>query len=309
MKRLIILLSALYILSAVLLYFFQEKLIFKNYYAKDYTPAIAKTIYFKTSGGVKLEGGFVKNGEGLPLVLYFGGNAENVLYFLDDIAPKIKSYNFISFNYPGYGASEGKPSQEAIFKYALEIVKKYKPQKVIGRSLGTAVASYVASKEELNPKIALADTSSALIIGSRGTEVKPRRTLRVRLRFPPAPLLPSTNTSDAPSNAKFGLDTLLLITPFDSIENIAKSKYPIFPISLLLKHKFKELHYLKSTKAECVNAIFAKSDEVIPKSSTQNLLNSFKFNKTAYINSSHNFIYAYEGISNLIETMLSCKKE
>lgn len=248
MKRLIILISALYILSAVLLYFFQEKLIFKNYYAKDYTPAIAETIYFKTSGGSKLEGGFVKNGEGLPLVLYFGGNAENVLYFLDDIAPKIKSYNFISFNYPGYGASEGKPSQEAIFKYALEIAKKYKPQKVIGRSLGTAVASYVASKEEIN--------------------------------------------------------TLLLITPFDSIENIAKSKYPIFPISLLLKHKFKELHYLKSTKAECVNAIFAKEDEVIPKSSTQNLLNSFKFNKTPYINSSHNFIYAYEGIIKLINQLL-----
>ncbi len=66
----------------------------------------------------------------------------------------------------------------------------------------------VATREgrELNPKFALADTSSALVIGNRGTEVKPRRTLRVRLRFPPAPLLPSTNASDASSNAKFGLN-------------------------------------------------------------------------------------------------------
>ncbi len=57
-----------------------------------------------------------------------------------------------------------------------------------------------------NPKFALADTSSVSVIDSRGVEVKPQRTLRERLRFPSTPLLSSTNTSDAPSNAKFGLN-------------------------------------------------------------------------------------------------------
>ncbi len=65
-------------------------------------------------------------------------------------------------------------------------------------------------EQGFNPKFALADTSSALVIGSRGTEVKPRRTLRVRLCFPPTPLLPSTNASDVPSNAKFGFNVKYL---------------------------------------------------------------------------------------------------
>ncbi len=57
----------------------------------------------------------------------------------------------------------------------------------------------------INPKFALADTSSVSVIGSRGIEVKPQRTLRERLHFPSTPLPPSTNISDAPSNAKFGI--------------------------------------------------------------------------------------------------------
>ena len=62
----------------------------------------------------------------------------------------------------------------------------------------------------LNPKFALADTSFALVIDSTGTGVKPRRTLRVRLRFPPAPLLSSTNASNASFNAKFGLNLVVM---------------------------------------------------------------------------------------------------
>ena len=57
----------------------------------------------------------------------------------------------------------------------------------------------------INPKFALADTSSVSVIGSMGIEGKPQRTLRERLHFPSIPLLPTTNTSDAPSNTKFGI--------------------------------------------------------------------------------------------------------
>ena len=60
-------------------------------------------------------------------------------------------------------------------------------------------------RQIMNPKFALVDTSSVSVISSRGIEEKPQRTLRVRLRFSSTPLLPSTDTSDAPFNTKFGM--------------------------------------------------------------------------------------------------------
>lgn len=248
MTKILLFIATIYMLALAYLYFWQDKLIFKNIYANSYMPQRAKLIEFTTSDGLKLEGGYLEHKKGLPLVLYFGGNAANVLYFLDDTASKIKGYNFIAFNYPGYANSEGKPSEEKILKYALEIAKKYKPQHIIGRSLGTAVASYVASKIEI--------------------------------------------------------DRLLLITPFDSIADVAQSKYPIFPIKLLVKHKFNELEWLKNSKAKLINAIFVKNDEVIPLKNIEHLKNSVKFNKTLTIDSSHNYIYEDKNISRQIEALL-----
>jgi len=244
----VIALIAIYLSAIAYLYFAQEHLIFKKEFARAYTPINAKTVTFKTSDGIKLEGGYVEHGKDLPLVLYFGGNASNVLMFLDDTANRMKNYNFIAFNYPGYGDSEGKPSEKSILKYALQIAKQHKPDIVIGRSLGTAVASYVASKVPVK--------------------------------------------------------TLLLITPFDSIENVAQNKYPIFPVKMLVKHKFKEVEFLKESKAGKINAIFVETDEVIPKESIINLQNQIEFNKTKTINAGHNRIYQYPTIHKVIENLL-----
>lgn len=248
MTKIILLIVSIYLIAIAYLYFWQDKLIFKNKYANTYMPERAKLIEFKTSDGLMLEGGYLEHKKGLPLVLYFGGNAANILYFLDDTASKIKEYNFISINYPGYGNSEGKPSEKAILKYALEIAKKYKPKHIIGRSLGTAVASYVASKIEV--------------------------------------------------------DRLMLITPFDSIADVAQSKYPIFPIKLLVKHQFNELEWLQNSKAKQINALFVRNDEVIPSQNIEHLKTSVKFNKTIIIDASHNFIYEDKNISRQIEALL-----
>jgi pimeloyl-ACP methyl ester carboxylesterase len=140
----------IYISALLYLYLTQKSKIFARKYAKEYIPENnVKEIFFITSEGIKLQGGFVNHGDNLPLVLYFGGNANNVLEFLDKIAFKIKNYNFIAFNYPGYVKSQGEPSKEKILSYALEIFDKYKPQYLIGRSLGTSVASFVASKRDV----------------------------------------------------------------------------------------------------------------------------------------------------------------
>lgn len=68
---------------------------------------------------------------------------------------------------------------------------------------------------------------------------------------------------------------LLLITPYDSIENIARKHYPYFPISLLLKDKF-----ASDTRAASIAIptmiILADTDEVIPHEHTEALIAAFK---------------------------------
>ncbi len=249
MKIISFFLFGIYIAACFYLYFIQNQKIFNRKWAKPYTPKKAKIIYFKTSDGVKLEGAYTKNAEFLPLVLYFGGNANNVIEFLDKIAPKIKGFNFLGFNYPGYAGSEGTPSEKKILKYASEIFKKYRPDFVIGRSLGTAVAAYLASK--------------------------------------------------------YKFKGLLLITPFDSIEHIAKIKYPLFPIDLLLKYKFKEAEFIKKSGIPTV-VIALKNDDIIPKVCLENLLKNIRNLKDIiWLDGvKHGEIYTYPDIYKIIRNSL-----
>jgi len=156
----------LYILICGYLYFTQDSKVFNRKYAKEYTPKTAKKIYFNSSVG-KLEGAFTKNCENCPLVLYFSGNANNVIEFLDTVAPKITNYNFLGFNYPGYVNSEGTPSEKNFYLVANEIFKKYKPDFLIGRSIGSAVASYLASKYKFKGLVLITPFDSIVSIAKQ----------------------------------------------------------------------------------------------------------------------------------------------
>ncbi len=231
-------------------YITQDNKIFNKKFAnKVYIPKKAKIIYFKTSDNIFLEGGYVVNKKNVPLVLYFNGNTNNILEFLDNITTKITDFNFIGFNYPGYARSQGKPCERCILKYACEIFDKYKPEIIIGRSLGTAVATYVASKREIKK--------------------------------------------------------LILITPFDSIEDIAKIKYPFLPVRLMLKHKFKEIDWIKKVKVP-VYVILAENENLIPKKCVENLLKNIPNLKSVKIikNATHGNILQNEETIDVLKSFL-----
>ena len=243
----------LYILICGYLYFTQDSKVFNRKYAKEYNPKTAKKIYFNSSIG-KLEGAYTENCKNCPLVLYFSGNANNVIEFLDLIAPKIRNYNFLGFNYPGYVNSEGIPSETNFYKMAEEIYKKYKPDFVIGRSIGTAVAAYLASRHSFKG--------------------------------------------------------VLLITPFSSMECIAKHKYPFFPVGLLLKYKFNESEFLKRSN-NAVSIIALKHDDVIPDICLQELIKNIKNLKNIiYLDGvKHASIYLHPEIIESIKKSLNLLKE
>lgn len=67
---------------------------------------------------------------------------------------------------------------------------------------------------------------------------------------------------------------LILVTPYDSIQNIAAGRFPAFPVRWLLKDKFESWRYAPKISAP-TTVIAAEFDEVIPLKNTRNLLDSF----------------------------------
>ena len=153
------------------LYIKQDSLIFYNQNIPKKTSTMLKykntqEVSFTTKDGIKLNGIFYENDEKFPTGIYFGGNGEDALNFID-IAKEIKGYNFLVFNYRGYGLSEGEPSKNSILSDAKEIYEKFldKDSVVIGRSLGSSVATYLASQKEVKKLILITPFDSIKSLG------------------------------------------------------------------------------------------------------------------------------------------------
>jgi pimeloyl-ACP methyl ester carboxylesterase len=67
---------------------------------------------------------------------------------------------------------------------------------------------------------------------------------------------------------------LVLITPFDSIVNLASRQFPFVPVDLLLRDRFESWRYAPQVTAPTL-IIAAANDEVVPRESTLALFNAF----------------------------------
>jgi hypothetical protein len=68
---------------------------------------------------------------------------------------------------------------------------------------------------------------------------------------------------------------LVLVTPFDSLQEIAAGIFPFLPVRWLLLDKFESWRYAPQVSAPTV-IIAAEHDEVIPRASTELLRSRFK---------------------------------
>ena len=110
-------------------------------------------ISLKTNDGLIIRGWMLTDPHARksPLILYFGGNAEEVSYLIEK-SDKFGGWSLALMNYRGYGLSEGKPGEKALFDDALTIYDYFSHRAdvnseriiVMGRSLGSGVAVYVA---------------------------------------------------------------------------------------------------------------------------------------------------------------------
>ena len=207
----------IYFLVGVMLFSSQRKFL---YFPTEKIPhSFDQEIIF--SGNETIEVIVLNKGK-KDALLYFGGNAEPVIYNAADFLKAFPFHTVYLFNYRGYGGSSGQPTEKGIYSDALivfdRVEKRHSKISVIGRSLGSGVATYLASERSI--------------------------------------------------------EKLALITPFDSIKNVAQSKFFIYPMFLLLKDKYDSFSRVKHIKAATI-AIVAENDNVIPNKRSFRLINEF----------------------------------
>lgn len=86
-------------------------------------------------------------------VIYFGGNAEQVSMNTRDFLHLLPEFTVYLVNYRGYGGSTGSPAEAALYDDALAVYDQVADQhariSTIGRSLGSGVATYLATARDL----------------------------------------------------------------------------------------------------------------------------------------------------------------
>jgi len=188
-------------------------------------------------------------------VIYFGGNAEAANVSAQVMQPQLEGYAQYYLNYPGYGGSGGQPTEKSLFAAADRVfefvAKRHQRIVLIGRSLGSGVAVYLASKHTI--------------------------------------------------------DRLVLITPFDSITEVATTHYPILPVRWLIRDRFDSLSRATQTQAPTL-FLAAQYDRIIPAHHSESLFRAWPTDKAEYIsisNADHNDIHLHPSFEVALKAFLA----
>jgi len=201
----------------LLAWLFQERMIFfpRPVESRPAPRPGLEEVTVVASDGARLRGWMVKGKETpAPLVIYFGGNAEEVSW-LAGIADQFSGWSLLLLNFRSYGDSEGKPGEKALLGDGLSIYDYASKRSdvdgarivAMGRSLGSGVAVHLAALRSL-----------------RG---------------------------------------VILVSPYDSIVEVAKHHYPFLPVSLLLRQRFDSLALAPKIRAPLL-CLTATQDSIIP---------------------------------------------
>ena len=187
------------LLLSLLMWSFQERLLFfpRPLESRPAPRPNLEDLTLVAADGTRLRGWLVKeSATPAPLVVYFGGNAEEVSWLVG-VASRFVGWSLLLVNYRGYGESEGRPGEKELFQDALAIYDYAKlrpdvnPDRIVamGRSLGSGVAVHLAAHRPLRGVILVSPYDSIAEVGRRHYPFLPV-SLMLRHRFDSLALAP-----------------------------------------------------------------------------------------------------------------------
>ena len=193
-KAILLAIAIGYLAIAVLLWLAQERLMFLPVGVRGPVAAPAtwkiEAVAHRSGDGTRLAGALLlPPGPARPLVIYYGGNAEEVTASAAGARETYGERAILLMNYRGYGESEGRPGEKALVADALEMFDWASRRADIdatrialhGRSLGSAVAVAVAAARPVSKVILTSPLASA---GDLAAELYPWLPVRWLLRHP-----------------------------------------------------------------------------------------------------------------------------
>jgi uncharacterized protein len=193
-KFLLLAAVAAYLAIAALVWFAQDSLIFFPRPASRPPQAPEgwqlHEIALSMSDGTRLAGLLLKPPlERAPLVIFFGGNAEELTEGAAELAAEHGERALLLVNYRGFGASLGKPTEKALAADAAEVFDWAAKQPGIdaariavhGRSLGSAIAVHLAAVRPVRCVLLTSPFASALDVAG---EIYPWLPVGLLLRHP-----------------------------------------------------------------------------------------------------------------------------
>jgi len=219
LMRILLSVAVVYLALCAWLYFSQRSLLYFP------TPAIAGVqaqAFELKHDGLTLKGWIVNPGRPRAMI-YFGGNGEAVEYNAEIFKEALPDVTVYLLPYRSYSGNPGEVTEANLYRDAIKLYDQIKSRhdsvSTLGRSLGSGVATYLASKRKI--------------------------------------------------------DKLILVTPFDSIANVAQEHYPAFPVTFLMTDRYESWRRAPDIKSD-VLVLIAGMDEIIPRRNTENLVRHFK---------------------------------
>lgn len=181
------LLLGAYLLMALLLWMLQEGMIFHpRALAEDDRERLARHVLVAYGGGgVRLSGWHLPGArQQQPLLVYFGGNAEEISDSLELFSMRL-GLPAGGLNYRGYGDSAGRPTAadlraDALVAFDALVAASGKPAAqtvVVGRSLGSHMAAHVAANRKVGRVVLVTPFDRLSAVASKRYPIFPVRLL------------------------------------------------------------------------------------------------------------------------------------
>jgi uncharacterized protein len=206
---------AIWVVLSALMYFAQDRFLY--FPSPEVNRPGARVLRLPTKNAtVKV---WELHPEARPAVIYFGGNGEDVGVNIPEFDRRFPDRAFYLVNYRGYGGSTGVPREGALIADAAAVYDWVRARHdsivVMGRSLGTGVATALASRRP--------------VAG------------------------------------------LVLVTPYDSIANVAAGRYSWLPVRWLIKDPYNSVPRMRQVRAP-VLVFVAGRDQSIPRARSEALI-------------------------------------